>query len=258
MADEFDDFDEFEQAATPDALAPLPQGGALAARRPATLATSQLGIDPAQIASEYEAVLAAKQHDDIADDDGLAASGLDLDAALAETIVDSRTAWQGSYLTVEEVDIDLADGSSAVHEVVRHPGAVGIIALDGEGRILLVRQYRTALERITREIPAGKISPGEDAETCAIRELAEETGYEAKTIRYLMPVAVAPGYSDEIIHLYMATDLVRGEAHPDPDEFVAAEWVDLGELIDDVLDGRIEDSKTIIAAFACDAISRRL
>jgi ADP-ribose pyrophosphatase len=177
---------------------------------------------------------------------------------LEENILDSRRAFDGGFLKVDEVEIELPNGNIKHHEVIRHPGAVGIIALDNEDRVLLVNQYRTALERVTLEIPAGKLEPGEDARECALRELAEETGYVAGKMTYLIPIAVAVGYSDEIIHLFIATDLKAGTAHPDDDEFVASQWMDLSELIDLVLDGRIEDSKTVIAALALDAMGRRL
>ena len=180
------------------------------------------------------------------------------DPALDEHIIDSRRVFEGGFLKVDAVDLTVANGNPKVHEVVRHPGAVGIIALDEDGRVLLVRQYRTALERVTIEIPAGKLEPGEDPLESARRELEEETGYAAAELRYLAPIAVAAGYSDEILHLYMATGLTAGQAHPDDDEFVASEWVDLDVLVVSVLDGRIEDSKTMIAALLCDAIRRRL
>ena len=180
------------------------------------------------------------------------------DTGLEETILDSRRVFNGGFLKVDAVDIELPNGNRKVHEVVRHPGAVAIIALDDDGRILLVRQYRTALERVTVEVPAGKLDAGEDPIEAVARELSEETGYAAAKIRRLASIAIAAGYSDEIIHLYMATELTAGQAHPDDDEFIAAEWVDLESLIDSVLDGRIEDSKTIIAALICDALRRRL
>ena len=190
------------------------------------------------------------------DEDGLIVH--EDDPALDERILESRPAYQGSFLRVDAVDLEVANGARKVHEVVRHPGAVAVIALDDEGRVLLVRQYRTALERVTVEVPAGKLEFGEDPLEAVKRELAEETGYTARDIKYLAPVAVAAGYSDEIIHLYMATGLEAGQAHPDDDEFVAAEWVELDVLVDSVLDGRIEDSKTVIAALLCDAIRRRV
>jgi ADP-ribose pyrophosphatase len=161
-------------------------------------------------------------------------------------------------LKLDEVKVELPNGRLSVHEVVRHPGAVAIIALDDKGNILLERQYRTALERVVLEIPAGKLEPGEDAIDCARRELEEETGYKARNLRYLTAVAVAVGYSDELVHIFMATELSLGEAHPDDNEFVAIEWMPVEDLLCDVLDGKIEDGKTMIAALLCDAIFRRL
>ena len=180
------------------------------------------------------------------------------DPSISERILSSTRSFEGRLLKVDSVDIELPNGHRTTHEVVRHPGAVCVVALDDQGRVLVVRQYRTALERGTVEVPAGKLDPGEDPEDAVRRELAEETGYVAGEIRRLASIAVAVGYSDEIIHLYLATDLEPGSAHPDEDEFIAAEWVGVESLIDSVLDGRIEDSKTVIAALICDALRRRV
>lgn len=180
------------------------------------------------------------------------------DPSLSERILDSNRVYDGNFLKVDAVDIELPNGNRTEHEVIRHPGAVCVIALDNEGRMLVVRQYRTALERMTVEVPAGKLDPGEDPVDAVRRELAEETGYAAGTVRHLASIAVAAGYSDEIIHLYMASELTAGIAHPDDDEFVVAEWVSVDSLIDSVLDGRIEDSKTMIAALICDALRHRM
>lgn len=248
---ESEEFDEFDKAAEELSLARPDQGAQTLAPR----AVSDLAIDPAEVAAEYEAVLLGRE---VLENLSATPAPVDSDDDLAETIVGSTAVWRGSYLNVDAVDIELPNGKTAVHEVIRHPGAVAIIAIDGMGRILLVHQYRTALERVTREIPAGKLNPGEEIEDCARRELEEETGYRAGEMRYLIPVAMAPGYSDEIIHLFMATDLVRGEVHPDEDEFISVEWADLKDFINEVLDGKVEDSKTIIAAFICDAIAHRL
>ena len=177
---------------------------------------------------------------------------------LAERIHGATRVYSGGFISVDAVDVELPNGHRVIHDVVRHPGAVAIIALDKQGRVLIVHQYRTALERVTREIPAGKLDAGEDALECAKRELAEETGYKAGKMRYLTPIALAACYSDEIIHLFMATDLTPGYASPDEDEFVACEWVALDDLIDDVLDSKLEDSKTVIALLLCEAINRRL
>jgi len=175
-----------------------------------------------------------------------------------ERIVSTERSWEGGFFDVDTVTVELPDGDLRTRSIVRHPGAVGIIALDDHGRILLVNQYRTAIERVTLEIPAGKLEPGETAEECAVRELEEETGYHADAIKYFIPMASAIGYSDEIIHLFIATGLKPGESHPDDDEFIAVQWMDVSELIDLVLDGRIEDAKTIVAALACDSIAHRI
>lgn len=179
-------------------------------------------------------------------------------SGIEETIVSSRRSWDGGFFGVDTVDVELPNGEERTRSIVRHPGAVGVIAIDDENRILLVNQYRTALERVTLEIPAGKLEHGEAAEECARRELEEETGYHAGTFKYFIPYVPAAGYSDEVIHLFLATDLACGAAHPDDDEFIAVQWMPVSELIDLVLDGQIEDSKTIIAALACDAIAHRL
>ena len=177
---------------------------------------------------------------------------------IEEKILGCERAWDGDFLHVDTVDVELPSGKHATRDIVRHPGAVAVIAIDDNNRLLLVQQYRASLERITLEIPAGKLDAGEDAEECARRELEEETGYSAGKMAYMVPIAVAAGYSDEIVHLFMATDLTAGPACPDEDEFVVSQWMDLRDFIDLVLDGQIEDSKTIIAALLCDAIDRRL
>ena len=180
------------------------------------------------------------------------------DDGLTEVIESTVPEWSGSFLTAEDVTVRLPDGRLAHRDVLRHPGAVAIIALTEDGKIALVHQYRTALESVTVEIPAGKLEPGEDPEAAARRELAEETGYEAERVAYLGPIAPAAGYSDEILHLYMATGLHFVGASPDDDEFLHVDLAPLGEMVDKVLDGKVVDSKTVIAILLCDAISRRM
>lgn len=180
------------------------------------------------------------------------------DDTLAEEVLGENVAWRGSIFNVDRLTVRLPDGREALRDVVRHPGAVAIIALTDDGRICLVRQYRTALGRVTVEIPAGKLDPGEDPLDCARRELLEETGMEAEKIAFLTTIATSAGFCDELIHIYMATGLSCGCPNPDEDEFLHVDLVELSELVDAVLDGRIEDAKTVVGVLACDAVAHRL
>ena len=217
-------------------------------------------------AGDGSAFAGAAGSDDGIDDSGVAgvaraAAALDEDGpedGLTEEIIGSQTMWCGKFLSVEDVKVRLPNGRVAHRDVVRHPGAVAVIALTNDGKLVLVHQYRTSLEQVTLEIPAGKLNLGEDPAHAAARELAEETGYKAARMAYLGPVAVAAGYSDEIIHMYLAMGLTFVGASPDDDEFLHVDLVDLGEMVDRVLDGKVVDSKTIIGVMLCDAISRRM
>ncbi len=180
------------------------------------------------------------------------------DAALRERVLGEQTVFEGRIFSVDRLSVGLPDGRDALRDVVRHPGAVAIVALTDDGRICLVRQYRTALGRVTVEVPAGKLDPGEDPLECARRELTEETGMEAERMAYLTTIASSVGFCDELIHIYMATGLTFSASSPDADEFINVDLVDLSELIDAVLDGRIEDSKTVVGALICDAVAHRL
>lgn len=180
------------------------------------------------------------------------------DKGLSETVESEDVAWTGRIFTVDRLRVREPDGREAIRDVVRHPGAVAIVALTDDGRICLVRQYRTALGRVTVEIPAGKLDPGEDPLDCANRELREETGMEADKMAFLTTIATSAGFADELIHIYMATGLHFTGSDPDADEFINVDLVELEELIDAVLDGRIEDAKTVVGALICDAVARRL
>ncbi len=180
------------------------------------------------------------------------------DASLEEKPLSEDVAWTGRIFNVNRLQVELPDGRRAVRDVVRHPGAVAVVALTEEGRICLVRQYRTALGRVTVEIPAGKLAPGEDPLEAASRELLEETGMSAEKIAFLTTIASSDGFCDELIHIYMATGLEFTKSSPDADEFINVDLVELSELVDAVLDGRIEDAKTVVGALLCDSIAHRL
>lgn len=180
------------------------------------------------------------------------------DAELHEKILSEETAWRGKILDVRSLEVELPNGRRTGRDIVRHPGAAAVVALTESGKIVLVHQYRTALDRVTVEIPAGKLDPGEDPLDCARRELHEETGFTPRRIRYLTTIATTCGFCDEVIHIYLATQLEFDGADPDDDEFVNVDLVPLQELIDAVLDGKIEDAKTVVGALALDAIGHRL
>lgn len=180
------------------------------------------------------------------------------DAGLREEVEEEGLVWRGRIFDVNRLLVRLADGREAQRDVVRHPGAVAIVALTDDGSICLVRQYRTALGRVTVEIPAGKLDPGEDPLDCATRELTEETGMVAERMAFLTTIATGVGFCDELIHIYMATGLTMAESAPDEDEFINVDLVPLPELVDAVLDGRVEDAKTVVGALICDAVAHRL
>ena len=180
------------------------------------------------------------------------------DSILEEKPLSEDTVWIGRIFDVNRLRVALPDGRTALRDVVRHPGAVAIVALTDEGRICLVRQYRTALGRVTVEVPAGKMDPGEDPLDCAHRELLEETGMQAEKMAFLTTLATSDGFCDELIHIYMATGLKFVGSDPDADEFINVDLVPVNELVDAVLDGKIEDAKTVVGALLCDSISHRL
>ena len=171
------------------------------------------------------------------------------DAELHEKILSEECAWKGKILDVHRLEVELPNGRRSARDIVRHPGAAAVVALTESGKIVLVRQYRTAIDRVTVEIPAGKLDPGEDPLDCAKRELHEETGFRAGRIRFLTSIVTSCGFCDEIIHIYLATKLEFDAPNPDDDEFVNVDLVPLHELIDAVLDGKIEDAKTVVGAF---------
>lgn len=180
------------------------------------------------------------------------------DVELEEEVLSEDMVWRGHIFDVTRMNVRVASGAKSQRDIVRNPGAVAIVALTDEGQMCLVRQYRAPLGRVTLEIPAGKLDPGEDPLECAKRELLEEIGLEADRIAFLTSLATSCGFADELIHLYMATGLHFKGSAPDEDEFLNVDLVAVEEIVDAVLDGKIEDAKTIIGALICDSISRRL
>lgn len=169
--------------------------------------------------------------------------------SLKETTVKTEPIFSGKLITLQVEHVQLPNGKLATREVVKHPGAVAVLALH-EGKMLVVEQYRKAMDRLLVEIPAGKLDPGETPETAAIRELEEETGYTAQTLQHIASFYTSPGFADEIIHLYAADQLMQGEARLDEDEFLQCTSLTLDEAKAYIESGRIRDAKTITAVYA--------
>ena len=146
------------------------------------------------------------------------------DSRFEEKPVDDRLRWRGKIFEARTLDVELPDGSSGYREIVRHHGGAGVVALDDGGRVCLVRQYRVAIGRMTLEIPAGKLEPGEVGASCAARELVEETGLIAGRLEPLVCVLGSPGFTDEHTEVFLARDLDQGDASPDEDELVECVW----------------------------------
>lgn len=167
---------------------------------------------------------------------------------LNEVQTGSEEIFDGVILHVFKDTVQLPNGKAATREVIRHVGAVGIVPLTDDGKVIVERQFRYPLNRVITEIPAGKLdSLTEDRLSAAKRELAEETGYTATEWIDLGDYYPAAAYCDERITLYLARDLSQGQRHLDEDEFLNFEAVPLAELVNQVMDGTITDGKTQVA-----------
>ena len=164
---------------------------------------------------------------------------------LIEHSIKSELVHQGSFLQVRLDTVRLPHGGQATREYVVHPGAVVVIGLLDDGRVLLERQFRYPVGRVMTEFPAGKLDAGELPLICAQRELLEETGYSAREWAYAGPMHLAIGYSDEVIHIFFARGLTAGERHLDADEFLDVCSMTPAELLDGVRSGQVTDAKTL-------------
>lgn len=164
-----------------------------------------------------------------------------------EKKIDGETLYKGIIVDVSMDHAELINGDIVRREVVHHPGGVTIIPVEEDGTVWCVRQFRYPMQREMLEVPAGKLEYGEKPLPAAERELGEETGLTAGRMVYLGECCTSPGFSTEVLHIYLALELRRGEAHPDEDEFLNVEKHSLETLTDMVMAGEIDDAKTIIA-----------
>jgi ADP-ribose pyrophosphatase len=163
---------------------------------------------------------------------------------MEEATISSTRPWTGKRIAVRIDDVERADGHRTTREIVEHPGAVAILAWDGE-RLAMVRQWRHATGRTLLEIPAGTLEPGEPPAETARRELAEECGLAAATWQEGPRFYTAPGFCTELMHLYLATDLTDAPSLADPDEELEPSWMTIAEAVAAVDDGRIADAKSM-------------
>ncbi|MGL4761940.1 MAG: NUDIX hydrolase [Sarcina sp.] len=164
---------------------------------------------------------------------------------LKEKTISSKVLCENNFLKWNLLEVELPNGERSTRNLIDHPGASAIIPIFDDGKVLLVKQYRKAIESEMLEIPAGKLDKGEDPKDCAKRELEEETGYKATNIEYLGKIATAPGFCNEIIYLYKATGLEKGIKNTDEDEFTENVIIPLEEMKAKVRSGEIIDCKTL-------------
>ena len=174
-----------------------------------------------------------------------------------EKRIDGELKYKGVIVDVMLDRAELCDGSVVKREVVRHPGGVTVLPMDEDGNCYCVRQFRYPFQRMMLEAPAGKLEYGEDHRDCAVRELSEETGFSADELIYLGPVCTSPGFSTEVLHIYLALGLHAGKSHPDEGEFLSVEKHHIDELFELVMNGSIDDGKTIIAVLKAKELLRQ-
>ena len=168
------------------------------------------------------------------------------DRALREIPLSRETIYDGKIIHLERWEVECPNGMKAPREVIIHHGAAAVVPVFEDGTTLLVRQHRVAVDRMTLEIPAGKLdSADEDPALCAVRELAEETGLRAASMRHMNTILTTPGFCTEKIAIYLAQGLTQGDTNPDEDEFLGLVRMPLDEAVELVMRGEIHDSKTI-------------
>lgn len=166
-----------------------------------------------------------------------------------EKTISSERIYEGKIINLKVDEVSLPNGHTSKRELIEHPGAVAIVAITAEKKIIMVEQYRKALERSIIEVPAGKLEKGEEPETTARRELEEETGYTADSLQLIQSFSTSPGFADEVVHLFFAEGLRKSEsgAVTDDDEFVELMEVTVEEAEQMMQENRIYDAKTAFA-----------
>ncbi len=171
-----------------------------------------------------------------------------------EKTLSTNYIYKGRIVSLREDMVELPDGRSSKREIVEHPGAVAIIALTSEDKLVLIRQFRKPAEEELLEIPAGLVHKGEAPQTAAARELEEEAGFKTGKITPVFAAYSSPGYSSEVIRYFLATDLVKTAQKSEEDEFIGVEPVPVADAFKLVRDGKIKDNKTIIGVMIAEKV----
>ncbi len=166
---------------------------------------------------------------------------------MIEKVIKKNRIYKGKAVDFYCDEVELPNGQTATREYLGHPGAAAVLPFLDKNNIILVKQFRYPIGKVTYEIPAGKIDTGETPLECIKRELEEETGYKAKKIEKLMSFYPTTAFSNEMLHIFAAFGLVKGNANPDEDEFVSKVNINFQEAVEMVRKGLIMDSKTVIA-----------
>ncbi len=161
-----------------------------------------------------------------------------------EDKIDGKEIYNGKVISLRVDRVKLPNGKESFREEISHNGGVGVLVVK-DGKALIVKQFRYAYKEELAEIPAGKLEKGELPEMAGIRELEEETGIKANSLKYLTCIYPTPGYTNEKLYLYLCEDFTFGKQKLDEDEFLSYEWVPLNELYEKIKDGSIKDAKTI-------------
>lgn len=163
-----------------------------------------------------------------------------------EKTMKTEKIYEGKVVNLRIDTVELPDKKYSKREIVEHPGAVGIVPITEDNYIIMVKQFRKPVEKFLFEIPAGKLEVNEEPRETALRELNEETGFNATRVEYLMEFYTSPGFSNERVHLFLATELVQGERCPDVGEFIEVVEIKMEDALKMIERGEIVDSKTII------------
>ncbi|WP_062046495.1 NUDIX hydrolase [Bacillus sp. JCM 19034] len=166
---------------------------------------------------------------------------------LNEKTIKTTEIFKGKIIDLQIEEVELPDGRLSTREVVKHPGAVAVVPIKEDGKLVLVRQYRKALQKTIIEIPAGKLEANENPKFAAMRELEEETGYKTDSLTFIGSFYTSPGFADELIHLYLTSHLEVGQSHTDDDEFIDVLEVTLDEAEKLIEEQQIHDAKTMYA-----------